>query len=42
MKQVGELVREAIEATERGAIETAFVLTCAAIEETLKKSLAHA
>lgn len=41
MKQVGELVREAIEATERGAIETAFVSTCAAIEETLKKSLAQ-
>jgi hypothetical protein len=41
MKQVGEFVREAMEAVERGAIETAFASTCAAIEETLKKSLAQ-
>jgi len=39
MNQVGEFVREAIEATERGATEKAFALICAAIEETLKKSL---
>jgi hypothetical protein len=41
MKQVGKFVREAIEATERGALESAFVSTCAAIDETLKKSLAQ-
>jgi len=39
MKQVGELVREAIEAMESGATESAFAITCAAIEATLKKSL---
>jgi len=38
MKQVGELVREAIEAMENGATETAFALSCAAVERTLKKS----
>lgn len=39
MKQVGELVQEAIEAMESGATESAFATTCAAIETTLKKSL---
>lgn len=39
MKRVGELIQEAIEAMESGATEAAFALTCAAIEETLKKSL---
>ena len=39
MKQVGELVRESIEAMENGATETAFALICAAVEATLKKSL---
>jgi len=39
MKQVGELVQEAIEAMECGATESAFALSCAAIEETLKKTL---
>jgi len=39
MKQVGELIRETIEAMESGATESAFALSCAAVEETLKKSL---
>ena len=39
MKQVGELVREAIEEMENGATETAFALSCAAVETTLKKTL---
>jgi len=39
MKQVGELMREAIEALENGATDTAFAATCAAVVETLKKSL---
>lgn len=39
MKQVGELVQETIEEVECGATESAFALTCAAVEETLKKTL---
>lgn len=39
MNQVGELMREAIEAMENGATEAAFAATCAAVAETLKKSL---
>ncbi len=39
MKQVGELIQETIEAMESGATESAFAATCAAVEETLKKSL---
>jgi len=39
MKQVGELIQEAIEAMENGATETAFALSCAAVKATLKKSL---
>lgn len=40
MKQVGELMQEAIEALENGATDQAFAGTCAALAETLKKSLA--
>jgi hypothetical protein len=40
MKQVGELVQETIEAMECGATDKAFALACAAVEETLKKTLA--
>ncbi|MGI8789016.1 MAG: hypothetical protein ACR2HG_14835 [Pyrinomonadaceae bacterium] len=39
MKRVGELIEETIEAMEMGATDAAFALTCAAIQETLKKSL---
>lgn len=39
MKQVGELMQEAIEAMESGATDAAFAITCAAVTETLKKSL---
>jgi hypothetical protein len=39
MNQVGELVREAIEAMESGATESAFALSCAAVEATLRKAL---
>lgn len=39
MKLVGELIQETIEEMECGANEKAFALTCAAVEETLKKSL---
>jgi len=39
MKQVGELIQESIEALENGATDSAFALSCAAVEETLKKSL---
>ena len=39
MNKVGELMREAIEAMENGATDTAFSKTCAALAETLKKSL---
>ena len=40
MNQVGELIKQAIEALENGATETALALTCTALAETLKKSLA--
>ncbi len=39
MNQVGESVRETIEAMESGALEAAFAATCAAVEATLVKSL---
>lgn len=39
MKQVGELIQEAIEAMECGATDAGFALACAATEETLKKTL---
>ncbi len=39
MNEVGELMREAIEAMENGANDAAFAKTCAAVTETLKKSL---
>ena len=39
MKRVGELIRETIEAMENGATESAFAAACAAVEETLKKTL---
>lgn len=40
MKRIGELIEETIEASEGGATERAFALTCEAIEATLLKSLA--
>lgn len=40
MKSVGESVLETIEAMEVGTLETAFAAACAAVETTLKKSLA--
>lgn len=42
MKQVGELIREAIEAMELGASENAFAAACAALKATLGKSSAAA
>ena len=39
MSRVGELIQETIEEMECGANEKAFAFTCAAVEETLKKSL---
>ena len=39
MKQVGELVQQAIEALENGAADEAFAAACAALEATLKKTL---
>lgn len=39
MNEVGELMREAIEAMESGANDAAFAKVCAALTETLKKSL---
>ena len=39
MKQVGELMRESIEALENGATDAAFASACAAVGETLRKSL---
>ena len=39
MKQVGELVQQAIEESESGATEAAFAAACAALEATLKKTL---
>lgn len=39
MKQIGELIQEAIEALESGATDSAFAAACAAVEATLKKSL---
>ncbi len=40
MKKVGELMQESIEAMENGATDAAFASVCAAVTETLKKSLA--
>lgn len=39
MKKVGESIQEAIEALENGATDAAFAAACAALTETLKKSL---
>lgn len=39
MKKVGQLLQAAIEAMENGATDAAFAATCAAVAETLKKSL---
>ena len=39
MNQVGELIQQAIEASENGATDQAFAAACAALEATLKKTL---
>jgi hypothetical protein len=39
MKQVGEFIQQAIEASEIGANDEAFAAACAALEVTLKKTL---
>ncbi len=40
MKKVGELIQQSIEAMENGANDAALAAVCAAVTETLKKSLA--